>query len=310
MDTVRGILYGGYCTGKSEEDAMLKSGKKSFEINGEKNAVLLLSGGMDSTTVLALLRQQGRSVHALSFDYGQRHAVELSYARDVAQHYQVAEHIIYPLDLRVFGHSALTADIPVPKQRQTARSSPTTMGQDRDKNRGKGRDKGRDMDIGQGRDKGRDMDIPITYVPARNMIFLSLALAYAETREIRDIFIGVNHIDYSGYPDCRPEFLDAWQKSANLATRRGVHNDSTPAFQVQAPLLDMSKVDILRLGMELGVDYARTISCYDPMADGTVCGECDACVLRQKAFARVKIADPAQTSPGASSEQTSPGQSS
>ncbi len=224
-----------------------------------KKAIVLLSGGMDSATVLALVQSRGWQTSALSFDYRQRHAVELDCARALAAHYRVAEHIVYPLDLRVFGGSALSGDWDVPKGRKV-----DTMAS----------------------------SIPVTYVPARNMIFLSIALALAETRGAGDIFIGANHIDYSGYPDCRPQFLAAWQKTANLGTKRGVENQDGYAFVLHSPLIDMSKSDIIRLGLELGVDYSMTSSCYDP-GDHGACGVCDACVLRQRAFNRLNIPDPA-----------------
>lgn len=222
-------------------------------------AVLLLSGGLDSTTVLAVARAQGHEVYALSFRYGQRHAHELEAAARVAAAYGVAEHVTADIDLRVFGGSALTADIAVPKDRAPA-------------------------DMGAG--------IPITYVPARNTIFLSFALAWADVLAARTIFIGVNALDYSGYPDCRPEYIAAYQRMANLATRGGV--EGTAPIRIATPLINLSKADIIRLGTSLGVDYALTTSCYDPDATGAACGHCDACQLRLKGFAEAGLPDPAR----------------
>lgn len=223
-----------------------------------RKAVLLLSGGLDSTTILALAQRDGYDVHAMSFRYGQRHDLELEAARRVAREYEVAQHVVVPIDLRVFGGSALTAEIEVPKDRAL------------------------DQDAG---------DVPITYVPARNTIFLSFALAWAEVLGARDIFIGVNALDYSGYPDCRPEYIAAFQHMASLATRAGA-DGSTPV-RINAPLLHMTKAEIVRLGMELGVDYSVTTSCYDPAPDGAACGHCDACQLRLRGFAEAGLADPA-----------------
>jgi len=220
-------------------------------------AVVLLSGGLDSTTVVALAKRDGYDVYALSFRYGQRHAHELEAARRVAARYGVARHEIVEIDLRPFGGSALTADIPVPK----------------------------------GRDVTHGSDIPITYVPARNTIFLSFALAYAEVTGATDIFIGVNALDYSGYPDCRPEYVAAFERVANLATRAGV--EGTAPIHVRAPLIDLTKAQIIQLGLSLGVDYAGTTSCYDPAPDGAACGECDACQLRLRGFAEAGTSDPA-----------------
>lgn len=222
-----------------------------------RRAVVLLSGGLDSTTVLALAKRDGYEVYALSFRYGQRHAHELEAARRAAARSGVARHEIVEIDLRPFGGSALTADIPVPK----------------------------------GRDVARERDIPITYVPARNTIFLSLALAYAEVTGATDIFIGVNALDYSGYPDCRPEFVAAFERLANLATRAGV--EGAAPIHIRAPLIDLTKAQIIRLGLSLGVDYAETTSCYDPTPDGIACGECDACQLRLRGFAEAGAVDPA-----------------
>ena len=217
-------------------------------------AVVLLSGGLDSSTVLAWARAEGRSCYALSFDYGQRHRIELARASEVAAALQAVEHRIVDIDLRAFGGSALTDDIAVPKDR-----------------------------IDQhGVDAAGEVSIPITYVPARNTIFLSFALAYAEVRSATEIWLGINAIDYSGYPDCRPEYLAAFQTLADLATKAGVEGCG-PRFR--APLVELSKVEIVRKARELGVPVERTISCYDPAADGTPCGRCDSCVMRQAAIA-------------------------
>ena len=220
-------------------------------------AVVLLSGGLDSTTVLAIAIDRGFDCHALSFRYGQRHAVELDAARRVAARAGIAQHVVVDFDLRQFGGSALTADIDVPKGRSATA-------------------------IADG--------IPITYVPARNTIFLSFALAWAETLGSSDIFIGVNALDYSGYPDCRPDFIDAYARMANLATRAGV--EGTQRLTIHTPLIAMSKAEIIRAGLSLGVDYALTSSCYDPGADGAPCLACDSCLLRAKGFAEVGTDDP------------------
>ena len=216
-------------------------------------AVVLLSGGLDSAIVLAIARNEGRECLALSIVYGQRHHVELEAARRVAAAIGVAEHVVYPLDLRVFGASALTADIDVPK------------------------------------DTIDSPGIPVTYVPARNTIFLSLALGYAEAREAEEIWIGVNALDYSGYPDCRPDFIDAFQQVIWRGTRSGVEHQ-TP--RLIAPLLHMTKAEIIRRGVSLGIDYAITHSCYDPSADGKACGHCDSCVLRKRGFDVAGVEDP------------------
>lgn len=225
----------------------------------DEPTVVLLSGGLDSTTVLAIAATEGRRCYALSFDYGQRHAVELDAARRVAQHFAVADHVIATIDLRAFGGSALTADVDVPKVDSVE-------------------------ELGDG--------IPITYVPARNTIFLSFALAWAETLGAADIFIGVNALDYSGYPDCRPEYIAAFEAMANLATREGV--EGRIRTRIHTPLMAMTKADIVRRGMELGIDYALTHSCYDPGPDGRACGRCDSCLLRAKGFAEAGNADPAR----------------
>ena len=220
------------------------------------NAVVLLSGGLDSTTTLAVARQRF-TVHALSFCYGQRHSQEMNAARRIATTFGVASHVVTDIDLRTFGGSALTADIDVPKDRDM--SSVLSS-------------------------------IPVTYVPARNTIFLSFALAFAEVLSARDIFIGVNALDYSGYPDCRIEYIDAFERMANLATRGGV--EGTNPIQIRAPLIAMTKADIIRLGMSLGVDYSMTTSCYDPVDGDHACGRCDACQLRRKGFADAGVPDP------------------
>lgn len=220
--------------------------------------VLLLSGGLDSTTLLALATREGYAVHAMSFRYGQRHARELEAAQRVAAAYGAAAHVVADIDLRVFGGSALTADIAVPK----------------------------DRDVG-----AMSHGIPVTYVPARNTIFLSYALAWAEVLGARDLFIGVNALDYSGYPDCRPEYIDAYERMANLATRAGVEGGAP--LRVHAPLLRLTKREIVQLGVSLGVDYALTTSCYDPAPDGAACGRCDACQLRLRGFAEAGLVDPA-----------------
>ena len=222
-----------------------------------KRAVILLSGGLDSATVLAIAGSQGFELYALSFSYGQRHIWELQAAARVAASIGVIEHRTANIDLRVFGGSALTDDIAVPKGRSSD-----------------------DMSHG----------IPITYVPARNTIFLSFALAWAEVLGSSDIFIGVNALDYSGYPDCRPEFIEAFEKMANLATKAGV--ESRQSLKIHTPLIALSKAEIIRKGIELRVDYALTSSCYDPSASGGPCGQCDSCLLRQKGFRENGIEDP------------------
>jgi len=216
-----------------------------------KSAVVLLSGGLDSMVCAAIAREQGFAVIALTVDYNQRHRVELEAARAIAGSL-ADQHIVLPLDLRAFGGSALTSDIAVPKQ-------------------------------------GMSEGIPVTYVPARNTIFLSLALGLAEASAARDIFIGVNALDYSGYPDCRPEFIAEFEKLANLATKAGVEGDR---FTIHAPLQEMTKAEIAREAERLGLDAALSHSCYDPLPDGRHCGRCDACRLRAKGFAEAGIADP------------------
>jgi 7-cyano-7-deazaguanine synthase len=220
-----------------------------------KPAVVLVSGGLDSATTLAICVRQGFEPHALSFDYGQRHRLELEAARRVAESLGAREHRVATIDLRVFGGSALTGDIAVPKNRAA---------------------------------KNAD-DIPVTYVPARNTIFLSYALAWCEVLGAADIFIGANAIDYSGYPDCRPEFISAFEHLAGLATKAGVEGTQ---FRIHAPLILMTKAEIIRNGMELGVDFSLTHSCYDPTSDGIACGECDSCQLRLAGFRDAGLADP------------------
>ena len=220
-------------------------------------AVVLLSGGLDSATVLAVARSQGFACHALSFDYGQRHRHELQAAARVSAALGACEHRVCPLDLRVFGGSALTSDIAVPKDRDES-----------------------EMSTG----------IPITYVPARNTIFLSVALGWAEILGAHDLFLGVNAVDYSGYPDCRPEFIAAFETLANLATKAGV--EGRQRLKIHAPLGHMSKAQIVKEGLRLGVDYAQTSSCYDPGEDGRPCGACDSCLLRAKGFAQAGLKDP------------------
>jgi 7-cyano-7-deazaguanine synthase len=222
-----------------------------------KKAVVLLSGGLDSATVLALARDEGFAAYALSFDYGQRHRHELKSAASVARHLGAVEHHVVKFDLRAFGGSALTSDMAVPKDRHAG-----------------------EMPHG----------IPITYVPARNTIFLSFALAWAEVLGSSDIFIGVNALDYSGYPDCRPEYIEAYERMANLATKAGV--EGLQKLKIHAPLIAMSKAEIIRTGTRLGVDYSLTSSCYDPGPDGKPCGRCDSCVLRKKGFDETDWPDP------------------
>ncbi len=222
-----------------------------------KKAVVLFSGGLDSTTVLAMARDEGYDTYAMSFRYGQRHAVELQCAKNVAKALGIKQHAIVDIDLRTFGASALTADIEVPKDRS-------------------------DTEMGNG--------IPITYVPARNTIFLSYALAYAEVLGADAIFIGVNALDYSGYPDCRPEYIKAYQTMANLATQTGVEGKTE--LTIRTPLIDKTKAEIIRIGAALGVDYGLTLSCYDPDAEGSACRRCDSCLLRKRGFKEADIPDP------------------
>ena len=234
---------------------MLDSVSKTRD--SEKSAVVLLSGGLDSATISAIAMHKGYLVHALSIDYGQRHRFELQAARHVAEAIGVAEHKVLAIDLASLGGSALTADIDVPRSRTQE-------------------------EMAQG--------IPITYVPARNTVMLSLALGYAEVLGAADIFIGVNAVDYSGYPDCRPEYIEAFRKLANLATKAGVEGSSQ--FQIHAPLITMTKAEIIQRGVELGVDYGLTHTCYSPNDAGISCGLCDACYLRRKGFGEAGLVDP------------------
>jgi 7-cyano-7-deazaguanine synthase len=224
----------------------------------QRRAVLLLSGGLDSATTLAIAREQGFEVYALSFRYGQRHSSELDAAKQVAHQFEVSKHFIADIDLRLFGGSALTADIEVPKGRAI---------------------------------EEMEAAIPVTYVPARNTIFLSYALAWAEVLQTGNIFIGVNAVDYSGYPDCRRNYINAFQTMANLATKAGV--EGTQQVTIHTPLIDLTKAQIIRKGLDLGVDYSITLTCYDPSHQGEACGKCDACLLRLKGFADNGVPDPA-----------------
>ncbi|HEX9974928.1 MAG TPA: 7-cyano-7-deazaguanine synthase QueC [bacterium] len=222
----------------------------------QRKAVVLLSGGIDSMTTLAIAKSQHFQVFAISFRYGQRHALELEFARKIAAHFQVQKHLIFDVDLRQIGGSALTDNLEIPKLRDLSKTA---------------------------------ADIPVTYVPARNIIFLSIALGWAETFEAYDIFIGANVLDYSGYPDCRPEFISAFETMANLGTKAGVEDKK---FKIHAPLIQLTKAQIIRKGNELGVDYALTLSCYDPTPNGRACGTCDSCQLRKKGFQEAGIPDP------------------
>lgn len=222
-----------------------------------KKAVVLLSGGLDSTTVLAIAKTEGFSMYVMSFRYGQRHAIELESARRVAKFSGVEKHLIVDIDLRAIGGSALTDEIEVPKERSN---------------------------------EAMASGIPVTYVPARNTVFLSFALAWAETLNAADIFIGVNALDYSGYPDCRPEYIEAYEQMANLATKAGV--EGTMRLKIHTPLIAMTKAEIIKTGLSLGVDYSLTHSCYDPAPQGLACGKCDSCLLRLKGFAEANAKDP------------------
>jgi len=223
----------------------------------EKRAVVLTSGGLDSTTLMAIAQAEGYAIYSLSFNYGQRHALELAAAEKVARFFDAREHLVLRIDLSAIGGSALTGKSDIPKNRSAE-------------------------ELGGG--------IPITYVPARNTIFLSFALAWAEVLGAADIFIGVNAIDYSGYPDCRPEFIAAFEKTANLATKAGV--EGSIRTRIRTPLIQMTKAQIILKGISLGVDYGMTHSCYDPAPDGRSCGRCDSCLLRRKGFAEAGIEDP------------------
>lgn len=230
-------------------------------MNKIKKAVVLSSGGVDSTTAMAIAKSEGYEIYSLSFRYGQRHAYELEAAKKVAEAFGTKEHMVIEIDLGKIGGSALTDDIDVPK----------------------------------GRDEGQmQQEIPVTYVPARNTIFLSYALAWAEVIEASDIFIGVNAIDYSGYPDCRPEYIEAFERMANLATKAGVEGKTQ--IKIRAPLISMTKAEIILKGVELGVDYSVTHSCYDPSPDGKACGQCDSCLLRKKGFKEAGVPDPTEYS--------------
>jgi len=222
-----------------------------------KKAVVLSSGGLDSITAMAIARYQGFEIYSLSLSYGQRHAFELEAAQKVADALGVNEHLVINMDLNKIGGSSLTDDIDVPKERD---------------------------------EQAMTREIPVTYVPARNTIFLSFALAWAEVLESSDIFIGVNAVDYSGYPDCRPEYVDAFERMANLATKAGV--EGITKIRIRTPLIHLTKAQIIQKGMELGVDYALTHSCYDPSPQGLACGECDSCFLRKKGFKEADVKDP------------------
>lgn len=230
-----------------------------------KKAIILSSGGLDSTTAMAVAKDNGFDLFSLSFDYGQRHRVELSAAKKIAEEMGVSRHLVINVNMRDIGGSALTDGVDVPKNNSftDSLSDPLT---------------------------DEDEEIPITYVPARNTIFLSFALAWAEVLGAEDIFIGVNAVDYSGYPDCRPEYIKAFQNMANLATKAGVEKKTKT--HIQTPLIHMTKAEIIRLGVSLGVDYSLTHSCYDPSPDGKSCGECDSCILRKKGFKEAGIKDP------------------
>ncbi len=225
-------------------------------------AVTLLSGGLDSTTTLAIAKSEGYDVFALTFRYGQRHEAEIDAARRIATLAGVNQHVVAQIDLRMFGGSALTSDIAVPKSRSFE-------------------------EMGEG--------IPVTYVPARNTIFLSFALAWAEVLGASDVFIGVNALDYSGYPDCRPEYIEAFERMANLATKAGVEHRQ--ALKIHTPLIAMTKAEIIQRGLQLGVDYGKTVTCYDPTSEGAACGACDACLLRLRGFAQNGVEDPAPYRP-------------
>ena len=226
-------------------------------MNHIKKAVVLSSGGIDSTTVMAMAKHEGFEIHSLSFSYGQRHAVELEAAHKVADALGAAEHLVINIDLKKIGGSSLTDDMDVPKARD---------------------------------ERTMTREIPVTYVPARNTIFLSFALAWAEVLESSDIFIGVNAIDYSGYPDCRPEYIDAFERMANLATKAGV--EGTTKIKIKTPLIRLTKAQIINKGIELGIDYSVTHSCYDPSPQGLACGRCDSCFLRKKGFKEAGVDDP------------------
>ncbi|MHC4078651.1 MAG: 7-cyano-7-deazaguanine synthase QueC [Planctomycetota bacterium] len=239
----------------------------------ERPAVVLLSGGLDSATTCAIARDGGFRLFAMTFDYGQRHRDELDAARRVAEVMAVVEHRVVTIDLRAFGGSALTADIDVPKDRGVGGTVGESVGEAEGDRMGEA-----------------NAEIPITYVPARNTIFLSYALAWAEVVGAADIFLGVNAVDYSGYPDCRPEYIQAFEAMAQLATKAAVEGGRP--VNIHTPLIDMEKAAIIRLGLSLGVDYSLTHSCYDPRADSSPCGRCDSCRLRAAAFAELQMVDP------------------
>ena len=226
--------------------------------NGKK-AIILSSGGLDSTTVMAIARAEGHDIYSLSFRYGQRHSVELEAAQKVAKSFGAKEHLVIDIDMAKIGGSALTDDIEVPKARS---------------------------------EQDMQKEIPVTYVPARNTIFLSYALAWAEVLEASDIFIGVNAIDYSGYPDCRPEYIESFERMANLATKAGV--EGITRVKIHTPIIEMTKAQIIQKGIGLGVDYAMTHSCYDPSMEGKACGQCDSCLLRKKGFRDADVSDPTE----------------
>ena len=236
--------------------------EKSLDVSRSKNhsAIILTSGGLDSTTCLAIAKSEGfAKLYSLTFDYGQRHRQELLAAARVAEKFGTTEHRVIKIDLRQFGHSALTADINVPKDRD---------------------------------ESAMNAEVPVTYVPARNTIFLSFALAWAEILGVMDIYLGVNAIDYSGYPDCRPEYIAAFEAMANLATKMAVEGPKAERFRIHTPLIQLTKAEIILRGVALGVDYSLTHSCYDPAPDGRACGHCDSCLLRSKGFAQAGVADP------------------
>jgi len=228
-------------------------------MNSARKAVVLSSGGIDSTTAMAIAKHEGFKIYSLSFFYGQRHAFELEAAQKVANAIGVTKHLVINIDLKQIGGSSLTDDIDVPKDRD---------------------------------EQEMTREIPVTYVPARNTIFLSFALAWAEVLKSSDIFIGVNAIDYSGYPDCRPDYIDAFERMANLATKAGV--ESTTKIRIRTPLIRLTKAEIIQKGIELGIDYALTHSCYDPFPQGQACGRCDSCQLRKKGFKEAGVLDPTQ----------------
>ena len=227
------------------------------EMKNKKKAIVLSSGGVDSTTSMAIAKAEGYDIYSLSFRYGQRHSLELEAAQKVAKAFAARQHLLIDIDLGRIGGSALTDDIDVPKARSESEMQ---------------------------------KEIPVTYVPARNTIFLSYALAWAEVLKVSDIFIGVNAIDYSGYPDCRPEYIESFERMANLATKAGV--EGVTKVKIHTPLIEMTKAQIIQKGVDLGVDYSMTHSCYDPSADGKACGQCDSCLLRKKGFQEAGVPDP------------------